>query len=110
MPDKPVKDSQYWRDRAMTVRAKADQMKTERSKRVLRGMADVYDRAADAIEQRLRESKKTEMRAHMPPSRYRGPPMPLAHVAQGWPRPPEPGALAKPRDGPRIPSGCVSGW
>jgi hypothetical protein len=58
MPDKPVKDSQYWRDRAMTARAKADQMKTDRSKRVLRGMADVYDRAAEGIEQRLRDAEK----------------------------------------------------
>jgi hypothetical protein len=60
MPDKPVKDSQYWRDRAMTVRAKADQMKTERSKRILRGMADVYDRAAERIEQRSREAEKSK--------------------------------------------------
>jgi hypothetical protein len=58
MPYKPVKHSQYWRDRATTARAKADQMKSDRSKSVLRGMADIYDRAAEGIEQRLRESKK----------------------------------------------------
>jgi hypothetical protein len=58
MPDKPFNDSQYWRDRAMTARAKADQMKNNRSKRMLRGMADVYDRAVEGIEQRLREAEK----------------------------------------------------
>jgi hypothetical protein len=56
MPGEP-NNSQYWRDRAMTARAKADQMKTGRSKRMLRGMADVYDRAAEQIEQRLRDAK-----------------------------------------------------
>jgi hypothetical protein len=60
MPDNPVNDSQYWRDRAMTTRAKADQMKTDRSKRVLRGIADVYDRAAEGIEQRLRDAKESK--------------------------------------------------
>jgi hypothetical protein len=57
MPGEPANDSRYWRDRAMLARARADQVRTDRSKRMLRGMADVYDRAAEQIEQRLRDAK-----------------------------------------------------
>jgi hypothetical protein len=60
MPDKSVNDSQYWRDRAKAARAKADQMKNRRSKRMLQAMADVYDRAAEGIEQRLRDAEKSK--------------------------------------------------
>jgi hypothetical protein len=60
MPDKPSNDPRYRRDRAMAARAKADQMKADRSKRMLRAMADVYDRAAEGIEQRLRDAEKSK--------------------------------------------------
>jgi hypothetical protein len=60
MSSKPVDDSQYWRDRANTTRAKADQTKNDRSKRMLRAMAAVYERAAEQIEQRLRDARKSK--------------------------------------------------
>ena len=60
MPSEPVDDSQYWRDRAKMARAKADQMKNDRSKRMQLAMADVYERVAKRIEQRLRKAKKSK--------------------------------------------------
>jgi hypothetical protein len=60
MPREPVNDSQYWRDRAKMARAKADQMKDDRSKRMHLALADVYERVARRIKQRLRKAKKSK--------------------------------------------------
>jgi hypothetical protein len=40
----------YWRDRARVVRLKADVAKDPRSKRMLGGIADAYDRLAQQLE------------------------------------------------------------
>jgi predicted secreted protein len=53
-------DPQYWRERAMTARAKADQIKHRRSKRRMLGFAEGYERVAERIEQRLRAAKESK--------------------------------------------------
>jgi hypothetical protein len=49
IPDKP--DPQYWRERAKTTRAGAEQIRNPRGKRMLLGTAAGYERLADRIEQ-----------------------------------------------------------
>jgi hypothetical protein len=58
MPDEP--DPRHWRDRAKEARAKADQITEPRSKRVLLGLADSYERLAKRLGRRLRDAKKSE--------------------------------------------------
>jgi hypothetical protein len=54
MSDEPASESQHWRNRAKAVRERAKQVKNNRSKRILLGLADTYERVADQIEERLR--------------------------------------------------------
>jgi hypothetical protein len=49
IPDKP--DPQYWRERAKTARADAEQIRNPRGKRMLLGTAAGYERLAERIEQ-----------------------------------------------------------
>jgi hypothetical protein len=58
MPVKP--DPQYWRDRAKNLRAKTDNAKDPRSKRMMLGIAAAYERLAERIEQRLRDAKNSK--------------------------------------------------
>jgi hypothetical protein len=44
MPSEP--NPKHWRDSAKRARAKADQMKDPRSKRMMLGLADFYERLA----------------------------------------------------------------
>ena len=54
--DEPVYDPQHWRDRA-----KAEQAKGPRSKRMLQGIADAYERLANEAKRRLRETEKAQL-------------------------------------------------
>jgi hypothetical protein len=58
IPDKP--DPQYWRDRARRTFARADQAADPRTKRMLLGVAESYERLAERIEVRLRLLTKIE--------------------------------------------------
>jgi hypothetical protein len=66
----------------MATLAKADQIKAKRSKRVLQAMADVYGRAAEGIEQRLRDAKKNQSEGTCPPPATTALPMTGASVDQ----------------------------
>jgi hypothetical protein len=44
-------DLQHWHDRAQEARAKAEQIKNPRSKRMMLGLADSYESLAQRIEQ-----------------------------------------------------------
>jgi hypothetical protein len=59
MPSEVVGDVQRWRALAKTTRAKADRMKDGRSKRMLRAMANFYERMAERVDGRLRKPKKS---------------------------------------------------
>jgi hypothetical protein len=58
MSREPADDWRYWRDLAKTTRAKINQMKDNRSKRMLRALAAGYERAAQQIEKRLYKTKE----------------------------------------------------
>jgi hypothetical protein len=58
MPCEP--DPQYWRDRAKNLRAKAEHVKDPRSKRMMLGIAKAYERIANRVTQRLRDTKKSK--------------------------------------------------
>ena len=58
IPDKP--DPQYWRDRARRTCARADRAADPRTKRMLLGVAESYERLAERIEVRLRLLTKKE--------------------------------------------------
>src|SRR5437588_11257120 len=60
LPDQPVHDPQHWRDRAKRARAKADQAKNPKSKRMLQGIAGAYERLADKAKRRLRMTEKAQ--------------------------------------------------
>lgn len=49
----PVIDPQYWRDCALTARAKAERVQEVRFKRIMLTIADVYDGLAERVEQHL---------------------------------------------------------
>jgi hypothetical protein len=60
MSSEPADDWRYWRDIAKTTRAKATQMKDDRSKRMLRALATGYERAAQQIKKRLHKTQKSK--------------------------------------------------
>jgi hypothetical protein len=60
MPDEPVSDPDYWRDRARIARIKANEARHPRTKRMLRGIAEAYERLAQQVERRLRAAKKSK--------------------------------------------------
>jgi hypothetical protein len=60
MPDKPVSSAQYWRNRARVARTNADKTKDPRTKRMLLGIAEAYDRLAERVQRRLRRAKKSK--------------------------------------------------
>jgi hypothetical protein len=57
MPDESVSDPHYWLDRARVARIKSDQARNPRTKRMLSGIAEAYERLAERNEQRLRDAK-----------------------------------------------------
>jgi hypothetical protein len=59
MPDEPASHPDYWRDRARIARIKADGATVSRTKHMLRGIAEAYERLAKELEQRLCDTKKS---------------------------------------------------
>jgi hypothetical protein len=58
MPKKSVSSSsRYWRDRALIARTNADGATVPRTKRVLRRIAEAYERLAEQIDRRSRAKK-----------------------------------------------------
>lgn len=53
MPAEPASNPDYWRDRARILRVKAEVAKDPRTKRMLRGIAEAYDRLAQRLEEPL---------------------------------------------------------
>jgi hypothetical protein len=50
-------DPDYWRDRARVLRIKADGAKAPRTKRLLRGVAEAYERLAQQLEHAASEGQ-----------------------------------------------------
>ena len=53
----PISNADHWRDRARTTHIKADEAKDARTKRMLRGMAEAYERLAKQMHRRARAKK-----------------------------------------------------
>jgi hypothetical protein len=58
VPNEPVANPDYWRDRARVTRIKADAVKDRRAKHMLRGIAESYELMAQQLEEPLGEMKK----------------------------------------------------
>lgn len=60
MPREPVSDPQYWRDQAAKARAKADQATDDVTRHFLLRIAELHERVAERVEQRLRDAEKSK--------------------------------------------------
>jgi hypothetical protein len=52
MPPRSINDSKHWRDRAAEMRALADGYTDKEAARIMRRLADDYDRLADRADDR----------------------------------------------------------
>ena len=50
----PLDDPKHWRDRAEEVRSLADQMSDPVTRRIIKGIADDYEKLAKRAEERMR--------------------------------------------------------
>jgi hypothetical protein len=58
MAQKPISNPRYWRDLAEHARLQATDMKDEKSRLMLIGIADIYERLAKRAEAILAEKSK----------------------------------------------------